>query len=181
MISVPSPALGPEFNDFLFAPIGEDINGTLVSMLSGLARSDVDPWQEAAKLAQLPGEVATTELAALIDALPDDAVLNPDPHKIATRLIALLPRPVPEKDGSQHALFSTTREKLTTRPWWVYVVFMCFSLGTQFLIANHQIPAKPHNRETSALSGEPQPVSPTSGTPLELSGGERRPIAKHAQ
>ena len=47
---------GAEFNDFLFAPIGEDGNGMLVSVLSGLARLDVDPWQEAAKLAQLPGK-----------------------------------------------------------------------------------------------------------------------------
>ena len=153
----------------------------LVSMLSGLARSDVDPWQEAAKLAQLPGEAATTELAALIDALPDGAVLNADPHKIATRLIALLPRPVPEKDGSQHALFSTTREKLTTRPWWVYVVFMCFSLGTQFLIANHQIPAKQHIGEMSAVAGEPKPAPPISGALRKVSGSELRPIAKQGQ
>ena len=83
---------GSEFNDFLFAPIGEDRNGMLVSVLSGLARSDVDPWQEAAKLAQLPGETATKELAALIGALPDRAASYPDPRTIAARLIALLPR-----------------------------------------------------------------------------------------
>ena len=72
---------GSEFNDFLFAPIGEDRNGMLVSVLSGLARSDVDPWQEAAKLAQLPGEAATKELAALIGALPDRAALvSGSPH-----------------------------------------------------------------------------------------------------
>ena len=53
---------GAEFNDFLFAPIGEDRNGMLVSVLSGLARLDVDPWQEAADLAQLPGETATQRL-----------------------------------------------------------------------------------------------------------------------
>ena len=64
----------------------------LVSVLSGLARSDVDPWQEAAKLAQLPGETATKELAALIGALPDRAASYPDPRTIAARLIALLPR-----------------------------------------------------------------------------------------
>ena len=76
---------GSEFNDFLFAPIGEDKNGMLVSVLSGLARSDVDPWQEAAKLAQLPGETATNELAELISALPDRAASSyPDPRTIAT-------------------------------------------------------------------------------------------------
>jgi len=51
MTTAPMSVPGSEFNDFLFAPIGEDKNGMLVSVLSGLARSDVDPWQEAAKLA----------------------------------------------------------------------------------------------------------------------------------
>jgi hypothetical protein len=75
--SVPISVPGSEFNQFLFAPIGEDKNGMLVSVLSGLARSDVDPWQEAAKLAQLPGEAATKELAALIGALQAAAARLP--------------------------------------------------------------------------------------------------------
>jgi hypothetical protein len=41
-----------EFNAFLFARTGEDRNGMPVSVLSGLARLDMDPWQEEA--AQLP-------------------------------------------------------------------------------------------------------------------------------
>ena len=81
MTTVPIPVPGSEFNNFLFASIGEDRNGMLVSVLSGLARSDVDPWQEAAKLAQLPGETATRELAALIGALPDRASAYPDPRR----------------------------------------------------------------------------------------------------
>jgi hypothetical protein len=48
--------LGTEFDDFLFAPIGEDRNDTPLSVLSVLARLDIDPWQEADKLARLPGE-----------------------------------------------------------------------------------------------------------------------------
>jgi hypothetical protein len=35
--------LGAQFNDFLFAPIDEDANGSLLSVLSALARLDVDP------------------------------------------------------------------------------------------------------------------------------------------
>jgi hypothetical protein len=63
-----SPVLlpGSEFNDFLFAPIGEDRNGMLVSVLSGLARSDVDPWQEATRLAELPWGNRDSEIG-LID------------------------------------------------------------------------------------------------------------------
>ena len=85
-------ALGSEFDDFLFAPIGEDRNGMLLSVLSALARLDFDPWEEAAKLAQLPEETATRKLASLIAALPDGPAARPDPGMIAPRLIALLPR-----------------------------------------------------------------------------------------
>ena len=45
--------LGSEFDDFLFAPIGEERNGMPLSVVSALARSDLDPWQEAAQLARL--------------------------------------------------------------------------------------------------------------------------------
>jgi hypothetical protein len=38
--------LGTEFDDFLFAPIGEDRNDMPLSVLSALARLDIDPWQE---------------------------------------------------------------------------------------------------------------------------------------
>ncbi|HZL59045.1 MAG TPA: hypothetical protein VFC38_05045 [Stellaceae bacterium] len=63
--------LGSEFDDFLYAPVGEDGNGMRLSVLSALARLDVDPWQEAAKLARLPGKTAIERLASLIAALPD--------------------------------------------------------------------------------------------------------------
>jgi hypothetical protein len=38
-----SPLIGPEFDEFLGAPISEDRNGTTLSVLSALARLDVDP------------------------------------------------------------------------------------------------------------------------------------------
>jgi hypothetical protein len=62
--------LGSEFDDFLFAAIGEGRNGMLPSVLSALAQLDIDPWQEAAKLAGLSGATATQRLASLIAELP---------------------------------------------------------------------------------------------------------------
>jgi hypothetical protein len=53
--------LDSEFNDFLFAPIGEEGNEMLLSVLSALARLGVDPWQEAARLSQLPKETSDAE------------------------------------------------------------------------------------------------------------------------
>ena len=52
--------LGAEFNDFLFAAIGADAGGTYLTVVSALARLDLDPWAEAAILARLPGGIATT-------------------------------------------------------------------------------------------------------------------------
>jgi hypothetical protein len=46
--------IGPEFDEFLCAPIGADRNGTGLSVLSALARLNVDPWQEATSLARMP-------------------------------------------------------------------------------------------------------------------------------
>jgi hypothetical protein len=96
--------LGSEFDDFLFAPIGEDRNGMLLSVLSALARLDIDPWQEAAQLAGLPGGTAAQRLASLIEALPDEPSAHPDSATIAARLIALLPRPASSNIPSRKAL-----------------------------------------------------------------------------
>lgn len=86
--------IGPEFDDFLYAAIDDYGNGKLLSVLSALARLDVDPWQEAAKLARLPSEAATQRLAALIATLPDESSAHRPVATIAARLIALLPRGV---------------------------------------------------------------------------------------
>jgi hypothetical protein len=84
--------LRSEFDAFLFAPIGDEKNGMLLSVLSALARSDVDPWAEAAKFARMSAEAATEKMTSLIAALPDRPPGQPDPRTIAARLIALLPR-----------------------------------------------------------------------------------------
>jgi hypothetical protein len=154
---------GAEFNDFLFAPIGEDRNGMLVSVLSGLARLDVDPWQEAADLAQLPGETATQRLASLIGALRDGNPSYLDPRAIAMRLIALLPNRNGTKNQSQNTPHSISAT-INSRPWWAYVIFMCFVLGAQFMIANKQLPTK----ADSAQAESSNPVSPQ--IPPERSG-----------
>src|SRR5579859_3298181 len=91
MCSAPVVRLESEFDAFLFAPLGEDTNGVLLSVLSALVRLDVDPWQEAAKLARLPGKKAAERLASLIASLPEGALVHADAGTIAARLIDLLP------------------------------------------------------------------------------------------
>jgi hypothetical protein len=88
---VPVPRLGSEFNAFLFSAIGDDRNGMPLSVVSLLARRDLDPWQEAASLAEMPKDAATRRLDSLIRALPDQPLTLPDSGAVAARLIALLP------------------------------------------------------------------------------------------
>jgi hypothetical protein len=90
--AAPVSPLAAEFDDFLFASIGKERNGMLLSVVSARARLNVDPWQEAANLAQLPGTTATRRLASLIASLPDKPITRLDPVANAARLIAHLPR-----------------------------------------------------------------------------------------
>jgi hypothetical protein len=92
MRAASTPYLGSQFDDFLFAPVGEEESGMVLSVVSALARLNLDPWQEAAKLTGLPVGTATQRLASLIAALPDAPPARLSPGATATRLIALLPR-----------------------------------------------------------------------------------------
>ena len=126
----------------------------LVSVLSGLARSDVDPWQEAAKLAQLPRDTAAERLAALIGALPDRATPYAESRTIATRLIALLPRASMFDSGenTSHSAWAT----INSRQWWICIVVTSFVLGSLLTIANYQQPAKPE-RGAASIASPPAP------------------------
>ncbi len=83
--------LKSEFNEFLFAPIGEEGNGTVLTVLSAFARSGVDPWQESARLGQLSTDLATQRLTSIIAGLPNGRWAPSEVRTIAARLIELLP------------------------------------------------------------------------------------------
>ncbi|HXP97644.1 MAG TPA: hypothetical protein VN809_13090 [Telmatospirillum sp.] len=80
-----------EFNDFLFASVGEEKSGLPLTVLSALTRLGVDPWGEAARLAGLPKEKATQALATAIALLPEGDWKSADSWAIATRLVTRLP------------------------------------------------------------------------------------------
>ena len=108
-----TPLLGPAFDPFLFAKIGDDCDGPLLSVVSALARLDVDPWQEAASLAHMPREEAKQRLTSLLASLPKDATRGLAPEIIAARLIALLPR----EGAVNTAAPATLRPVASTRHW----------------------------------------------------------------
>jgi hypothetical protein len=86
-----TPPLRTEFEAFLYSSIDE-YNGEMPSVLSALARQNVDPWEEAAHLAQLPRDSAILRLTPMISSVTSEPSAAPS-HVTAARLIALLPRP----------------------------------------------------------------------------------------
>jgi hypothetical protein len=86
-----TPLLGREFDNFLFARIGDDRGGTLMSVVSALARLDVDPREEAVNLAGMPREQAMERLTTLLASLPKGTTASLSPELVAAGLIALLP------------------------------------------------------------------------------------------
>jgi hypothetical protein len=142
--------LGQEFNDFLFAPIVEAKNGMPLSVLSALARLDVDPWQEAAELTQLPGETAIRRLTALILALPDGGSTALDPTSAAARLIKLLPR-CPRSEIPTHGALLAVGAVTRSRVIILYMmIFMAVALGAQCIIVARQSPSQVDNSQASA-------------------------------
>jgi hypothetical protein len=92
MSAGPMSPLGSEFNDFLFAPIGEDQNGLSLSVVSLLARMNMDPWEEAGNLATLPAQAARIRLALSLDSLTDPRLRQAICETTIPRLLPLLPR-----------------------------------------------------------------------------------------
>jgi hypothetical protein len=80
-----------DLNAFLFADVGTEANGMILSVASVLARQGNDPWREAGRLADLPKSEATDSLARTIAGMPRSLWGLPDAVVIAVRLTGLLP------------------------------------------------------------------------------------------
>ncbi|PRY80528.1 hypothetical protein CLV80_101383 [Yoonia maritima] len=82
----------PAFERFLSATVGEDVNGINISVLSMLARLEVDPWTEASNLAAMPNGPARKRLDTLMTRFKDVPTLGRDQGKVISALLDLLPR-----------------------------------------------------------------------------------------
>jgi hypothetical protein len=83
-------SLRTDLNQFLFSPIASDGNGMHLTMLSALARSGVDPWDEAARLAALPRESATQQVVEMLSDVPNGPSPGDQTTSLAAKLVAQL-------------------------------------------------------------------------------------------
>jgi hypothetical protein len=158
---IPGDPVGSEFDNFLYAPIAEESNGMLLRVVSVLARSNLDPWEEASRLARLPGETAIRKLATLIAAMPGGPTARPDPRTIAALLVPLLPRPIrirtPEPETLPPSPSANRSRALTSIV--IYALVMLFLLCAQWLLANRDAPAG-NQQVHASLPGIPARPSP---------------------
>jgi hypothetical protein len=149
--------LANEFDSFLFASVGEDSHALPLSVLSVLARLDIDPWLEAAELARLPREAATLRLASSIAATAGPSAY-PEHGANAARLIALLPHQANSTTTSRGTLPDLSDATKFRAGMLMYAILMVFLMTAQLIAASHVPPAP---QDSSTVS--PQISPPNSG------------------
>lgn len=82
---------------FLSAPIWTEGHGSELSVLSAFARLDLDPWQEAGRLASMPRGDAAADLAETLARLPPPEKEAPDHEALARDLVTFLPERRPPR------------------------------------------------------------------------------------
>lgn len=147
--------LGTEFNEFLFAQIGADASGTSLTVVSALARLDLDPWAEAANLTRLPGAIATQKLTELIARFPEIPAVRFDSSKIAARLTALLPGRIRSNIATPQIPLqnlSPTAQALMAPRIIVLLLFImiAIALGTQMVVAQFHHAKTQNSMQTTA-------------------------------
>jgi hypothetical protein len=117
--------LRSKFDPFLFAVVVER-DGLPLTVLSMLSRLDLDPWQEAARLSELPKTEAISSFAAAIRRTSNSFGPAPDANDLASRLIDLLPS---RERLVAHAMAAETADLSTI--WVICAVFFAMMALTE--------------------------------------------------
>ncbi len=154
--------LGSEFDKFLFAPLGEDENGLPLSVVTLLARIDLDPWQEAGDLAALPLEAAARRLTCLLDTPMGPVLQQANSESMVLRLLALLPpaMPVVVRTAPASGASSAAPAPGTRIGFIILITSAIFLLASQFFGAHREPSIQPQD-----LHGPSLPMSPSQTPP----------------
>jgi len=142
--------LSASFNAFLFATVCEGRDEMPISVISALARLDLDPWTEAAELANMPAVGAAERLSALLAGV----AAQPDRETVAARLIGLLPTPVKTsaKPGVHTADALGSRYVQSLGIMWL-IILASMAASAWFGASGHFAPASAPRPVPAATSG----------------------------
>ena len=121
------------YDHFLFAPICEEANGMQLSVLSALARFDVDPWEEATRLAAMPKAIAERTLVSTLDQVLGKSCHRSETEVIAAQLVQLLPH-----RGEGGTIIPTETARVGTQQTY-WLVWLGFALAISLLSPRHQV------------------------------------------
>ena len=138
----PEYALGHSpYNAFLFAAVGEEQVGVPLTVLSALTRLGFDPWQEAARLSDLPRETAARVLAVTIAMLPEGDWTSSEVETIAARLVSWLPgqssQAIPPMESGRIGDRKMNLRLATVLAWGVLAAALIFF--TLYLFSNNNL------------------------------------------
>ena len=126
---------GNRFDRFLYATVGEDRNGYVVTVLSTLARLGLDPWKEASELGALSPDVARSRIGTLLSGFRDVPALGLEHGAVAARLALLLP------ERLSHRVSKAARPAISRRSpisiGWIFVVFLVGLVLARFYFLAH--------------------------------------------
>lgn len=155
-------SLSASYDNFLFAPVCEDANGTYLSVISALARMDVDPWEEASRLAAMPKAIAEKTLLSIFDLVSGRSWTSSEAAAIAARLVRLLPSPSEAATNTATGTAKGPAQRISY--WWVWLAFV---LAMSFMTPHHQ--ATTTNTSNAAPdSSEAAPLKNSSPRPNEI-------------
>ena len=131
-----------------------------LSVISALARTNVDPWEEATRLAAMPRAIAEKALLSILDLVSGRSWKSPEAAAIAARLVRLLPQ---AGEAATVAATGTANAPAQRKNyWWVWLGFaLALSLMT------------PHHQATTANAGV---ATSQAGAPASLKGSSPDPI-----
>jgi hypothetical protein len=124
-----------------------------LSVLSALARMDVDPWEEAARLAVMPRAIVEKILVSTLDRVLGKRWNPSETEVIAARLVQLLPQ---RNESVTIAPMGTARVG-TQRAYWL--VWLGFALAISLLSPRHQATTTDAGSSTSQSSAISQSES----------------------
>lgn len=135
-----------EFHAFLYAPVGDEKAGDHLTVMSALARLGLDPWQEAARLSELPREAAARALVSAFATLPEGDWKAAQAITIAARLVDSLPSPNATSVGAPPG------DKRLRRKWGPMTWLFRAALAVGWFMVVSYLTASPHPDSAPTVS-----------------------------
>lgn len=161
--------LPSKYDDFLFTLIYEGTDGAQLTVLSALARANVDPWEEAARVSAMTEADAQNALTVMIDRISECKWTPAEEAAIVSRLI----RHLPERAGRIRTVIGSPtynfRALVFISVWWSFAILI------SVISQQQRIPPPPaSNVVPQSSASEPSMTGPTGGASASANVKSRR-------